>query len=127
MSLERPSLILDPPPVQSIGLSAHGEHQDFDRARVDSASFPAGRVTRSTLQPGWKWSASVGRARGLELCTAPHLGYVITGDMTVRVANGSEYQYGAGDAYAVSSEPHDAWVEGEATYVAIDVTLPARA
>ena len=127
MSLERPSLILDPPPVQSIGLSAHGEHQDFDRARVDSASFPAGRVTRSTLQPGWKWSASVGRARGLELCTAPHLGYVITGEMTVRVANGSEYHYGAGDAYAVSSDPHDAWVEGDASYVAIDVTLPARA
>jgi uncharacterized cupin superfamily protein len=127
VSQERQPPILDPLPVQSIDLSAHGEHQDFDRARVDSASFPAGRVTRSTLQPGWKWSASVGRARGLELCTAPHLGYVITGEMTVRVANGSEYQYGAGDAYAVSSEPHDAWVDGEATSVAIDVTLPARA
>jgi uncharacterized cupin superfamily protein len=127
MSQEKRPPTLDPLPVQSMELSAHGEHQDFDRARVDSASFAAGRVTRSTLQPGWKWSASVGRARGLELCTAPHLGYVIAGRMTVRVANGSEYHYGAGDAYAVSPEPHDAWVEGEATYVAIDVTLPARA
>ena len=127
MSQERQPPILDPLPVQSVDLSAGGEQQDFDRARVDSASFPAGRVTRSTLQPGWKWSASVGRARGLELCTAPHLGYVITGPMTVRAANGSEYHYGAGDAYTVSSDPHDAWVEGNATYVAIDVALPVRA
>jgi hypothetical protein len=41
--------------------------------------------------------------------------------MVVRMSDGTEYRYGAGDAYAVSSEPHDAWVEGEETYVAVDV------
>ena len=120
----RPAPGLDSLPVQAIDLAMDGEHRDFERARLDSASFASGRVTRPTLQPGWKWSDSVGKSRGVEKCTAPHLGYVIAGAMVVRVADGPEYRYRSGDAYAVSPEPHDAWVDGDETYVAIDVALP---
>ncbi|MFP5342147.1 MAG: pyridoxal-phosphate dependent enzyme [Candidatus Limnocylindria bacterium] len=99
------------------------EHRRTAAGRGDAASFPAGRVTRSTLEPGWRWSEQVGRAMGLELCPVPHLGYVIAGRMVVVMADGTEHRYGAGDAISVDP-PHDAYVEGDETYVGIDV-LPA--
>ena len=108
-------------PVQSVALDSGGEARVFEHGRSVTAQFPAGRVVRSTLEPGWRWSGSVGPAVGAEYCTAPHLGYVVTGRMVIRMQDGSEYRYGAGDAYSVSSEPHDAWVEGADQYIAVDV------
>ncbi len=101
----------------------HAEHRTNPAGRSDAAAFAAGRVTRSTLQPGWRWSTHVGKALGLALCPVPHLGYVISGRMVVVMADGTEHRYGAGDAIAVDP-PHDAYVEGDAVYVGIDV-LPA--
>ncbi len=108
-------------PVQSVALDSAGEARVVEHGRSATALFPSGRVVRSTLEPGWRWSRAVGQAAGTEYCTAPHLGYVVAGRMVVRMRDGSEYRYGAGDAYSVSSEPHDAWVEGEDQYVAVDV------
>lgn len=96
------------------------EHRASAAGRSDIGVFPTGRVTRSTLQPGWRWSTHVGAAMGLDLCPAPHLGYVIAGRMVVVMADGTEYRYGAGDAIAVDP-PHDAYVEGDDEYVGIDV------
>jgi hypothetical protein len=108
-------------PVRSVTLDSAGETRVVAHGRSAAAVFPTGRVTRSTLEPGWRWSLSVGTKLGVDLCTTPHLGYVVAGRMVVRMQDGTEYRYGAGDAYAVSSEPHDAWVEGDESYVAVDV------
>ena len=62
----------------------------------------------------------MGREKGLSLCPAPHLGYVVAGRMVVVMADGTEHRYGAGDAIAVDP-PHDAYVEGDEPYVGIDV------
>ncbi len=109
------------PAVRAVSLDGDlAEHRQNAAGRSDAIAFPAGRVTRSTLQPGWRWSEHVGRAMGLELCPAPHFGYVVSGRMVVAMADGTEHRYGAGDAIAVEP-PHDAWVEGDEVYVGIDV------
>lgn len=102
---------------------AAAEHRRTAAGSSDVAAFPAGRVSRSTLEPGWRWSEHVGRHQGLELCPVPHLGYVIAGRMVVVMADGTEHRYGPGDAISVDP-PHDAYVEGDETYIGIDV-LPA--
>ncbi len=102
---------------------ASAEHRSTAAGRSDWATYPTGRVTRSTLQPGWRWSEHVGRAMGLDWCPVPHLGYVLAGRMVIGMPDGTEHHYGAGDAIAVDP-PHDAWVEGDETYIGIDV-LPA--
>ena len=100
------------------------ETRDFPRGRSAIARFGHGTVGRSTLQPGWVWSRDVGAALGLEWCPAPHFGYVISGAMAGRQPDGTEFSYGAGDAFAL--EPgHDVWVEGDETYVSIDVARNA--
>ena len=70
------------------------EHRVSPAGVSDIAAFPSG--PRSTLQPGWRWSEHVGRAQGLSLCPAPHLGYVVAGRMVVVMADGTEHRYGAG-------------------------------
>ena len=112
-------------PVRAVRLDSDAaEHRLSPAGRADTVGFPAGRVTRSTLQPGWRWSEHVGRALGLSLCPAPHLGYVISGRMVIVMPDGSEHRYGAGDAIAVDP-PHDAFVEGDEPYVGIDVAPAA--
>lgn len=107
--------------VQAVALDAAGaEHRTSSHGQSDSFAFPTGSVTRSTLQPGWRWSEHVGKAKGLALCPTPHLGYVVAGRMVVVMADGTEHRYGAGDAIAVAP-PHDAYVEGDEVYVGIDV------
>jgi cysteine synthase A len=100
------------------------ETREFPRGRSDVARFEQGSVGRSTLEPGWVWSRDVGASMGLEWCPAPHFGYVISGAMAGRQQDGTEFHYGAGDAFAL--EPgHDVWVEGGETYVSIDVARTA--
>ena len=100
------------------------ETRDFPRGRSAIARFGHGTIGRATLQPGWVWSRDVGAAMGLEWCPAPHFGYVISGAMAGRQPDGTEFSYGAGDAFAL--EPgHDVWVEGDETYVSIDVARNA--
>ena len=109
------------PAVRVVSLDGEGaEHRSNAAGRGDTGVFPAGRVTRSTLQPGWRWSTHVGKPLGLDLCPAPHFGYVVAGRMVVVMADGTEHRYGAGDAIAVDP-PHDAYVEGDEAYVGIDV------
>ena len=100
------------------------ETRTFARGRSEVARFSDGSVSRSTLQPGWVWSRDVGTSLGLEWCPAPHFGYVIAGAMAGRHRDGTTFSYGAGDAFAL--EPgHDVWVEGDETYVSIDVARSA--
>jgi cysteine synthase A len=85
------------------------------------ARFGLGTVHRSTLQPGWIWSRDVGAANGQQWCAAPHLGYVVSGRMAGRTPDGLEFEYGAGEAFAL--EPgHDVWVVGDEPYVSVDTT-----
>ena len=113
------------PDIRITSLSAPDETRPVPGGRIDVARFPSGTVSRSTLEPGWRWSEHVGAAQGLQWCPVPHLGYVIAGAMIVRTPDGVERRYGAGDAFAF--EPgHDVWVDGAETYVSTDVA-PAKA
>lgn len=101
------------------------EVRDFPGGRSAVARFRGGTISRSSLEPGWIWSRDVGASLGLEWCPTPHFGYVISGRMAGRQQDGREFQYGAGDAFAL--EPgHDVWVEGDETYVSIDVAQVPR-
>jgi len=114
------------PQVEIRSMDEPDEARNFPRGRSGVARFGGGTISRSTLEPGWLWSRDVGAQLGLEWCPTPHFGYVVSGRMAGRQRDGHEFQYGAGDAFAL--EPgHDVWVEGNETYVSIDAAqLPRR-
>ena len=78
-------------------------------------------VGRATFEPGWRWSEQVKALARTELCQATHTGYVVSGREMVRMADGSEFELGPGDAFAIGAG-HDAWVLGEEPCVTIDFT-----
>jgi hypothetical protein len=72
-----------------------------------------GKVGQGTFMPGWRWSVNLKPIAGTELCQQAHVGYFISGEMTVRAHDGTEVTYHAGD-YAEMEPGHDAWVpEGQ--------------
>jgi len=76
-------------------------------------------IGSGTYLPGWKWSLHAGAQNGKP--SENHVGYVISGHMTIRDSNGNEQQVGPGEAFEVSPG-HDAWVEGNVPCIALDFT-----
>ena len=76
---------------------------------------------RGTFKPGWVWSEHVKPIAGTDSCQAEHTGCILQGRMVVKMDDGSEVEYGPGDAFYMPPG-HDAWIVGDETCVLIDVT-----
>ena len=73
------------------------------------------------MQPGFRWTEHAKPAVGTDLCMVRHTGYVVSGRAIIRMADGTEREVVAGDAFDVPPG-HDMWVIGEEPYVAVDFT-----
>lgn len=82
-------------------------------------SIGGGKVSRMTLQPGWRWSTDVKPVAGTDLCQAPHFQYVVSGRLAVVTADGTQFEVAAGDVNWLQPG-HDAWVLGDEPVEAID-------
>jgi quercetin dioxygenase-like cupin family protein len=76
-------------------------------------------VLKGTFRPGWRWSSHVKPIAGTDSCQAHHIGYVLQGQMTVRMDNGDESTFRAGDVFHIPPG-HDAWVDGDEDMVSVD-------
>jgi uncharacterized cupin superfamily protein len=74
-------------------------------------------IGRGQYRPGWRWSSHVGKQTGKT--SAAHIGYVVSGHMAVRGADGTEITLGPGEVFEVGPG-HDAWVVGDEPCVALD-------
>jgi ethanolamine utilization protein EutQ (cupin superfamily) len=69
-------------------------------------------VTQVTFNEGARWSIDLKEYAGTELCELPHVALVISGALGVRMADGSEEIFSAGDVMLLPPG-HDAWTVGE--------------
>jgi len=76
-------------------------------------------IGRATFEPGWRWSEHVKPIAGTDSCEAPHLGYCVSGHMTIRMNDGSEANISPGDCISIPPG-HDAWVVGNEPCVMLD-------
>ena len=77
------------------------------------------QILKIALQPGWRWSEHVKPMAGTELCEAPHFQVLLSGQMGVRMADGTEFEVVAGEV-SILPPGHDAWVIGDEPVVAVD-------
>ncbi len=90
-----------------------------DKGKLELVNFDSGPVGRGTFEAGWRWSTHVKPIAGTESCQAAHLGYVVSGRMSIRMDDGQESEFGPGDV--MSCPPgHDAWIVGDEACVLID-------
>lgn len=95
------------------------EVRRFDRGYLEVVNLGEHTVARATFEPGWRWSEHVKPVVQTDLCEIEHLGYVISGRITVRMSDGSEVEYKPGDILAIKPG-HDAWVVGKEPCIMID-------
>jgi hypothetical protein len=105
-------------PQETRPFQAHG-HMDV----VTLGDFTLGK---GTFEPGWRWSEDVKPIAGTDSCQTRHTGIMLSGQMTVRMDDGTEDTLGAGDVVLI--EPgHDAWVVGDEACVLYDTGVAAYA
>jgi ethanolamine utilization protein EutQ (cupin superfamily) len=111
-----------PKGIQSRNLDSNpDETRKFTNGKVELANLGDVSIGRITLQPGWKWSNDIKHVVNTNSCELPHTQYVIAGRLQVRMDDGTEQQFGPGEAMYIPPG-HDAWVLGNEQFIAVDFT-----
>ena len=95
------------------------EVRTFPHGKAEIVKIGGGEVGRLVFEPGWRWSNDVKPIAGTKSCEAPHFQYHVSGQLGIRMDDGTEMVAGPGD---ITSLPkgHDAWVVGDEPVVVID-------
>jgi hypothetical protein len=93
--------------------------QEFPNARVESVELGDLTAVRSTFHPGWRWTENIKPVAHTDSCQVHHVGYQLSGRLGIRLDDGTEVEYGPGDAYDIPPG-HDGWVIGDEPVVMID-------
>ncbi len=100
-------------------LGSPDETRSFENGLINVVQVGPVTVSRTSYQPGWRWSTSVKPIVGTDSCQVEHKGYVVSGRIHLVMDDGTEVDLGPGDAYHISPG-HDAWVVGDEPWVAVD-------
>jgi mannose-6-phosphate isomerase-like protein (cupin superfamily) len=76
-------------------------------------------IGKGTFEPGWKWSENVKPIAKTDSCQAHHVGYCVSGAMTVHMNDGTSFEIKAGDVFDIPPG-HDAEVTGSEPCVQLD-------
>ena len=83
-------------------------------ARIGSHS-----IGRGVVQPGWHWAEHLAPVMGTESCPVHHVQVLLSGRFAVRMDDGEEVAFEAGDVMDIPPG-HDAWVVGDEPAVLLD-------
>jgi hypothetical protein len=99
--------------------AAADETRRFSNGRAEIINIAGGQVGRLVLEPGWRWSNDVKPIAGTSSCEAQHFQYHVSGQLAIRMDDGTEFTAGPGDVTALPMG-HDAWVVGDEPVVVVD-------
>lgn len=91
-----------------------------NKTRVEVCQHEGFTIGRFNFEPGWRWSDCVKPVVKTDLCQLSHVGYAVSGRLTVEMRDGTQKTINAGDSYTIPPG-HDAWVEGNERFVGIEV------
>ena len=112
--------------LNSKRFDAADEVRTPDKTKIEVVDLGGTKVGRFTAQPGWRWSECIKPVVGGDSCQVHHLGVVIDGQLHVVHDDGTEADVDAGAAYEILPG-HDAWVVGDAPFVAYEFDPTAAA
>ncbi len=98
---------------------APDETREFPHGHAEIISIGDAQVGRMTFEPGWRWSNDVKPIAGTHSCEAPHFQYHVSGQLAIRMDDGTEIVATPGDVTSLPSG-HDAWVIGDEAVVVVD-------
>lgn len=99
--------------------AAADEIRNLPKTKIEVINFGETTIMRATFQPGWKWSECVKPTVGTTSCQAPHVNYIISGQMVIAMDDGTQKIISPGDM-AIIPPGHDAWVISKEPCITID-------
>ncbi len=109
--------------VSSLETKSHASPDEIrtpPKTRIEVVRLQGYTMGRFNLEPGWRWSECVKSVVGTDSCQNAHVGYAVSGQIRVRLDDGTEGTISAGQSYTIPPG-HDAWVEGDEAFVSIEV------
>jgi quercetin dioxygenase-like cupin family protein len=109
--------------VTRLEVKSHGSPDEVrspDKTRVEVVRLETFTIGRFIFEPGWRWSECVKPVVRTDSCQVSHVGYAVSGRITVRMKDGTQKTINAGESYTIPPG-HDAWVEGNERFVGIEV------
>ena len=97
------------------------ETRSFDKSKVELVKLGDNMVGRGILEPGWSWEKCVKPVVKTGSCQLPHTQYIVSGHLKVIMDDGTEEEFGPGEA-AYVPPGHNAMVVGNERVVMIDFT-----
>lgn len=91
-----------------------------NKTRVEVVRLDGFTVARFIFEPGWRWSECIKPVVNTSSCQNSHVGYAVSGRLTVTATDGTKKNIGPGESYTIPPG-HDAWVEGNEPFVCIEV------
>ena len=95
------------------------ETVEFGGATSRLISIGGLTVSRDELPAGWRWREHFQPLVGGDSCQAHHVGMILTGRLTIVLADGTQVDYGPGDLYDMPPG-HDSWVVGDEPCVTLE-------
>ena len=99
---------------------APDELRSPSKTRVEVVRLENFTLGRFVLEPGWRWSECVKPVVHTESCQVSHVGYCVSGRLTVKLKDGTEKTISAGESYTIPPG-HDAWNTGKDKFVCLEV------
>ena len=109
--------------VTKLASKSHNEPDEVRspaKTRVEVVRLPGFTLGRLNMEPGWKWSECVKPVVKTDSCQVSHVGYVVSGTITIKMNDGTQKTFTKGTSYTIPPG-HDAWVEGNERFVCIEV------
>jgi hypothetical protein len=107
--------------LQRKSLDSPDETRSFPSGAFNIVRLDGITIGRGEFQPGWRWSEHVKPIAGTESCQTHHVGYLVSGRIGARLDDGTEMEFGPGDAYEIPPG-HDGWVIGDEPAVGIEIS-----
>jgi len=115
------------PKVKKLEAKSHSKPDEVrtpSKTRVEVVHLEGFTLGRFIFEPGWRWSECVKPVVKTDSCQVGHVGYAVSGRITVQMSDGSKITISPGMSYTIPPG-HDAWVEGTEPFVGIEVMSAA--
>jgi hypothetical protein len=90
-----------------------------DKSEIDIVSVGDYTIGRFSFEPGWRWSDCIKPVVNTDSCQNSHVGFCVSGKLTVETTDGGRIDIAAGDSYTIPPG-HDAWVDGGDRFVGVE-------
>jgi class 3 adenylate cyclase len=94
--------------------------REFPYMRSQLVQIGSIAVGHATLEPGWRWTTSIGPAIGDALCQVHHVNLILSGRIRFEMEDGEAAEFGPNMVIDVPPG-HDAWVVGDEPAVMVDL------